>query len=47
MDRKLLLKTAGYCSIVVGLYLIHLGHDGVRDFDINDDVIDAEFEVYE
>ena len=50
LDKKLLLRTAGWSAIVVGAYMIYLGgmyDDVVARIRPDDDVIDAEFTVVE
>jgi hypothetical protein len=50
MDKKTILTVTGYCSIALGLYLIHLGKDAdvyfeESGFEPGDNIIDAEFEI--
>lgn len=48
MSKKQLLRTAGWISIAFGVYLIHKGsEDEPLDFEIKDDVLDAEFTILE
>lgn len=46
LDRKRLLRTAGWVTIAVGIYMVHKGSEDLPlDFTIKDDVIDAEFTI--
>lgn len=49
LDKKLLLRTAGWSAIAIGSYMVYLGsmYDDVVTRIRPDDVIDAEFTVVE
>lgn len=46
--KNKVLVTTGYVTIILGCYLIYLGKkDGYVLFEISEDVIDADFEIFE
>lgn len=50
--KSTVLKTTGYITIAVGVYLVYKGlemegFESLRDFEIQDDVIDVDFEIIE
>jgi hypothetical protein len=40
-EKRLLLRTAGWCTIAVGMYMIYKGTDP-KEFVKDDDIIEAE-----